>query len=99
MLGWHGSDSPYVNIIISAYSLVNIMLEATSSSQTLQYCSTVALGKHSLLYYKQNTGTGKALYINRTLIGGNCPKKVLNCRGNSFSDSPHKLKFVAIFVK
>lgn len=49
MLDPHCSDTPYINIIISAYSLVNIMFEATSSSQNYCTCSLLTLGKQSFV--------------------------------------------------
>lgn len=41
------SDTPYVNIIISAYSISNIMSEAIPSSQNYCTCSRVAPGKQA----------------------------------------------------
>lgn len=61
MLNLHCSDTPYANTIVSAYSVVNRMLEATSSSRSYHTCSPVASGKHSLSHYKQNMGTDKVL--------------------------------------
>lgn len=76
MLDLHCLDTPYVNIIISAYSLVNIMLEAISSSQNLQYLQPSSFRK-TYVFHIINKTWGQTRPSNQRLIKGKCPKESL----------------------